>query len=237
MGIKHRLLLVENHTILREGLKQLLATDPSLEVVAEADDGVDALAAFNKHKPDTVLVDLGLPRINGIDVIKQIKQIGDGTKIITLTALNSNEYVRAAFKAGTSGYLLKECCYSELLNAIRIVHKGMTYVCHSMSGLVVEGYLNGSSGRVDTLWDSLTGRERQVLKLIAEGSRNKDIAEALFISCKTVEKHRANLMKKLDLHSVSKLTSYYLKNAPNANESQELSPSRISEQSIQQSPQ
>lgn len=219
----HQILIIENHTIVREGLRQLLAADPNLEIVAEAADGVDALEMFNQYRPDTVLVDLGLPRINGIDVIRTIKQSNPDTRIITLTAHDSEEYIRASFDAGASGYVLKESCHSELLQAIRTVHRDMIYICPMLSGVIVNGYLTGGNSRVGTRGDKLTDREQQILKLIAEGLRNKDISEVLYISCKTVEKHRANLMRKLDLHNASELTTYYLNNTPSGTGQRQLS--------------
>jgi DNA-binding NarL/FixJ family response regulator len=210
MAKKLRVLLVEDHAIVREGLRALLATEPGLEVIAEAADGWTAVRMFRDHNPDIVLMDLSMPKMNGIESIRHIKRIREDAKILVLTVHSTEEYVREALTVGASGFIQKDCGASELVKAIDCLSYGQTYLCSGISDVVVRGYIEGGSGGQRSAWDLLTDRERQVLKLVAEGARNKDIAEYLFISEKTVEKHRANMMKKLNLHSVSALTTYCL---------------------------
>ncbi|RLB01812.1 MAG: DNA-binding response regulator, partial [Deltaproteobacteria bacterium] len=158
--------------------------------------------------PDLILIDLSMPRMNGIETIKEIKKMSN-TKILVLTVHRAEEYVLAALEAGADGYILKDATREELLLAINSVLAGRPYLSPSISGKVIEGYLKGKKiEKPYSRLDLLTLRERQVLKLIAEGHKNKEIAECLCISVKTVEKHRSNLMKKLDLHSATALTSY-----------------------------
>jgi len=207
-----RLLLVEDHAILREGLRALLSTESDIDIVAESGDGGSAIKAAQEHQPDVVLMDLSLPRLNGVDAIRHIHNRDPGIRILALTVHKSEEYIRAALAAGASGYILKDSNRSELLMAIRSIAKGHSFLSPEMSRKVVSGYLNGFDGpqneKTTTSWDTLTNRERQILKMVAEGYRNKDIAKYLFISVKTVEKHRANMMKKLNLRNVPALTAY-----------------------------
>lgn len=210
---KNRLLIAEDHAILREGLRALLASEPDLEVVGEATDGQEAIRFANHHKPDIILMDLSMPNANGTEAIRAIKKRHAGTKIIALTVHRTEEYVRATFDAGADGYVLKDDTRQELLSAIRYVLKGESYLSPALVGQVVTGYLGRSrDGSSTPSWDSLTSRERQIMKLIAEDYKNREIAEYLSLSLKTVEKHRSNLMKKLDLHSAAAVTAYAIEN-------------------------
>ena len=209
MGLKSRIVLAEDHTILREGLRMLLSSHPDLEVVGEAADGRDAIQCVEDAAPDLVLLDLSMPRMDGMDAIREISKRSPETKILALTVHKAEEYVLAALQAGADGYALKDATQAELLSAIRSVLAGKRYLSPGVSEKVIEGYLAGKKARpTKTPWDSVTAREREVLKLIAEGHKNKEIAEILCISVKTVEKHRSNIMEKLDLHNVSDLTAY-----------------------------
>jgi len=204
-----RVLLAEDHTILREGIRSLLASEPGLEVVGEAHDGLQAVAQARALQPDLVLMDLSMPLMNGTEAIKQIKLRAPDVRVIVLTVHNSDEHVRAALDAGASGYLLKDDTHQDLLAAIAAVTAGGTYLSPKICGKVVSGFLGQASPKgVGFPWDTLTDREREVVKLVAEGYKNREIAEYLSISMKTVEKHRANVMKKLDLHGASGLTAY-----------------------------
>jgi len=208
MGEKQRIVIAEDHTILREGLRALLSSDPELEVVGEAEDGQDAIRSVEKAKPALVLMDLSMPRMNGMDAIKEIKKRTPDTKILVLTVHKTDEYIVATLEAGADGYVLKDSTNAELKMAIKSVLGGKFYISPGISAKVIEGYLeNKRPQRGATPWESLTAREKGILKLIAEGYKNKEIADFLCISVKTVEKHRANLMQKLDLHSVSALTA------------------------------
>jgi len=208
MSQKHRIVIAEDHTIVREGLRALLSSDPEIEVIGEAEDGREAIRCVERLQPDLVLMDLSMPRMQGMEAIREIKKRQPGTAIIVLTVHKSEEYILAAFEAGANGYVLKDATHTELVTAIRTAVKGKPYLSPAISEMVLEGYLEGKKSlRSESSWDTLTAREREVLKLIAEGYRNREIADLLCISVKTAEKHRANLMKKLSLHSVSSLTT------------------------------
>ena len=208
MNQKYRVVIVEDQTIIREGLRSLLTSAKEFDVVGEAEDGREAIRCIEKCKPDLVLTDLSMPRMNGTDMIETIKKQSPKTKVIALTVHQEEEYVLATLKAGVDGYLLKETSYPELLVAIRSVLKGNHYLSPEISGKLISGYLEGrKSFKIDSLWETLTRREREILKLIAEGYKNKEIAEYLCISAKTVETHRANLMRKLDLHNTAALVA------------------------------
>lgn len=209
MESKKRIFIVEDHTILREGLKALLSTKSDLEIVGEAADGNAAIRGVERLKPDLVLMDLSLPKMDGTEAIREIKKRSPQTKILALTVHKTEEYITAAFQAGAEGYVLKDATHAELDLAIRNVLAGKTFISPGISEKIVIGYLQRKkTEKVLTPWDTLTPRERHILKLIAEGHRNKEIADFLCISVKTVEKHRSNLMQKLDLHNVSDLTAY-----------------------------
>jgi two-component system response regulator NreC len=209
MAQNYRIVIAEDYTILREGLRSLLSADPAFEIVGEAEDGRQAIERVAELKPDLVLLDLSMPRTSGLDAIREIKRLSPQTRICVLTIHKAEEYILATLEAGADGYVLKEASHAELTLAIRSILEGKRYLSPGVSGKVIEGYLGGrKTFKTTTPWDTLTQREREILKLIAEGYRNSEIAEYLFISVKTVEKHRANLMKKLNLHSTAALTAY-----------------------------
>ncbi|UCD86410.1 MAG: response regulator transcription factor [Desulfobacterales bacterium] len=208
MTKKRRIVIAEDYTILREGLRALVSSAPGLEVVAEAADGKDAIQCVEKLTPDLLLVDLSMPRINGVDAIREVKNRCPETKVVALTVHKAEEYVIAALEAGADGYVLKDASHPELMMAIQTVLDGKPYLSPGISERIIQGYLEGKKGEKPvSSWDTLTRRERQVLKLIAEGYKNREIADYLCVSVKTVEKHRANLMQKLDLHNASALTA------------------------------
>jgi two-component system response regulator NreC len=208
-GGRKRIVIAEDHTILREGLKALLSSSPEIQIAGEAADGREAVRLALELKPDMLLMDLSMPRMSGMEAIREIRKQVPGIRILVLTVHKSEEYVLAALQAGADGYILKDATRAELLMAIETVLSGKHYLTPEVSGKVIEGYLEGKKGvRTDSSWDSLTLREKEILKLIAEGYKNKQIAEFLCISPKTVEKHRDNLIKKLDLHNIAALTAY-----------------------------
>ena len=214
---KTRILIAEDHAILRDGLRSLLEKEPALEVIGEAVNGQEAVHMAVAQKPDLIIMDLSMPGTNGTEAIPLIKKRNSDIKIIALTVHNAEEYVRATLDAGADGYVLKEDSHRDLIAAIRNVVNGKTYLSPGICTHVVSGFLSKpGSDQTDTqihpTWDSLTVREREILKLIAEGNRNKDISNYLHISVKTVEKHRSNLMHKLDAHSVSELTTFAIRN-------------------------
>jgi DNA-binding NarL/FixJ family response regulator len=201
----YRIVIVEDHTILREGLRALLSTEPQFDVVGEAADGRAAMRLCEDLVPDLVLMDLSMPRMHGFEAIKEIKRQSPEVKIIALTVHKTDEYILATLQAGADGYVLKDATHSELVMAIGNVLKGKRYLSPGISEKVIEGYLEGKETlRTRSAWDTLTRREREILKLIAEGYKNKEVADYLYISLKTVEKHRANL----DLHNAAELTAF-----------------------------
>lgn len=209
MKKSYRIVIAEDHTILREGLRALLSADPQFDVVGEAGDGRAAIRCCDELAPDLVLMDLSMPRMHGFDAIKEIKRQSPEIKIIVLTVHKTDEYILATLQAGADGYVLKDATQSELVMAIRNVLMGKRYLSPGISDKVIEGYLEGKETiKTSSAWDTLTRREREILKLIAEGYKNKEVADHLCISLKTVEKHRANLMKKLDLHNAAELTAF-----------------------------
>ena len=209
MGIKRRILIAEDHTILREGLRALLSSEPNFEVVGEAEDGREAIRRVEELKPDLILTDLSMPKMNGVEAIREIRKRAPETKILALTVHRTEEYILEVLQAGADGYILKDASSTELIMAIKSVLRGDRFLSPSVSHMVIEGYLEGrTTFETSSPWATLTKREREILKLIAEGHKNKEIADYLCISVKTVEKHRANLMRKLDLHSAAALTAY-----------------------------
>lgn len=212
-GGKTRIVLVEDHEMVRQGLRILLSSSSDYKIVGEAEDGLAAIRCIMKHKPCLVLIDLRLPKMSGLEVIAEIKKQFPDVKILALTAYKSEELVHAVFSAGANGFISKSGTYTELDIAVKSVLAGKTYLCPEVSGRVVERYLKGAkTSEPYTKWDTLTQREREVLNLIAEGNKNKEIANDLCISVKTVETHRANLIKKLDLHNSAALTAYAIEN-------------------------
>ncbi len=209
MPERKKIVIAEDHTILREGLRMLLSANPAFEVVGEAQDGLEAIRSVESLKPDLILMDLSMPRMNGVGAIQEIKKLHPSTKILVLTVHKTEEHILTALKTGADGYILKDATHGELMLAMDNIFSGKSYLSPGISEKVIEGYLEGrKSIKSSTSWDTLTQREREILKMIAEGYRNKDIADYLCISAKTVEKHRANLMKKLDLHSAASLTAF-----------------------------
>lgn len=209
MNGKYRILIVENHALLRAGLRALLGANPELEVVGEAANGHDAVHAAHTLEPDLVLMDISMPGVNGIEAIIDIKRRCPAIRILVVTMHREEEYIHSSLRAGAQGYLLKDAGDDELHTAIRAVLNGKTYLSPDASGEIIQRYLAAAHAHPAPLApQQLTHRERQVLKLIAEGHRNKYIAEYFSLSVKTVEKHRSNLMQKLNLHNASMLTSY-----------------------------
>lgn len=204
-----RVLIVDGQTLLREGLRALLESDEAIEVVGAVADGAEALRAAAAHAPDVVLLDLALDAMDGLAAIRELKRRLPSARVVVLTMQDSEQAVWAALQAGADGYVLKNASRTELVLALSMVRSGRRFISPLVSGQIVSRFLQQGRGpaAAQTEFDTLTLRERQVLKLVAEGRRNREIAQALFISVKTVEKHRSNLMHKLKLHNTAALTS------------------------------
>ena len=212
MEEKYRIVIAKDYTIVRQGLKSLLDSFSDLEVVGEAVDGKQAIDSVARLRPDLVLMDLSMPKTDGITAIKKIKKRLPETKILALTVHKTEGHVRMALEAGADGYILKDASYTELEMAIRNILDGKSFLSPEISNGIIRGYLSGAkAAKTSTMTGSLTPREVEVLKLIAEGYKSREIGDYLSISINTVDKHRANLMRKLDLHSASALTHFALR--------------------------
>ena len=198
---------------MRSGLEAMLESEPGYEAVGIAADGMSAVRAASEQQPDIVMMDLTMPRTDGIDAIAQIKRQHPHIKIVALTFHKEDEYIRATLEAGADAYVLKDDSRGELFTALANVVSGKKYLSPSIVDTVVTGYISGGViSASEPAWKSLTSREREVIKLIAEGKRTKEIATCLSVRPRTVEKHRTNLMRKLDLHNVSEVTVYAIRN-------------------------
>jgi DNA-binding NarL/FixJ family response regulator len=204
-----RVLVADDHVLVRAGIRSLIESLDDMEVVAETGDGREALGLIEQHRPHVALLDIAMPGLNGIEVTSQIAARAPATKIIILSMHANDEYVRRALGAGAAGYLLKDTGVSELEVAIRAVSQGETYLSPAVSRRVVEGYVHptGASSELDRL----TSRQREVLQLVAEGHTTKEIAQRLKIGVRTVEAHRAELMERLDIHDIAGLVRYAIR--------------------------
>ena len=209
--MKTTIVLVDDHTIIRKGLRALLAAQPDMEVVGEASNGLEAVRVCRELSPRVVIMDVAMPHLNGMDATRQI--IGDrpDTRVIALSMHSDNQFIEGMLKAGACGYLIKDCMLEDLAQAIQAVLLGQTYLSPKIAGKVVRGYLSGLAGEKETIQRELTHREREILQMIAEGSPTRRIAERLNVSAKTVETHRRNIMEKLDVHSIAELTKYAIR--------------------------
>lgn len=204
---KIRILLVDDHAVLRAGIHVLLETQPDLEIVGEAGDGREAVTRARKLQPDVALLDIAMPGLDGLTAAREIKSACPNTRILFLTQHENKEYVLPALKLGASGYVLKRAEGDELITAIRTVHAGGTFLDPAIAGAVVGEMTRDRSAEADP-FDSLSEREREVLVMLARGDTYQQIAEALFISPKTVDYHRTNLMRKLGLSNRAELTRF-----------------------------
>ncbi len=206
-----RIILAEDHRITREGLVNLLRERADMEVVGEAENGRDAVRLARELSPDLVIMDVTMPDLNGIDATRIITSGGNSTKVIALSMYSDKQFVQGMIQAGASGYLLKDCAFEELVNAIRAVTGGNTYLSPGIAGIVVQDYLNKLTHDRSSADTALTTREREVLQLIAEGKSTKEIATRLSVSVKTVETHRRQIMEKLGIYSIAELTKYAIR--------------------------
>ncbi len=204
-----RILLVDDHAVVRAGLRMLLGADPDLQIVGEAENGAHGVAMAQELRPDVVLMDISMPDMNGIEATRRIKQCCPDVAVLALTMHEDDQYFFEMLGAGASGYVPKRAAPNDLISAIHAVHAGGMFLFPSVARLLVNDYLGKREGTPGPRsLDELTDREREVLALIAEGHTNQDIADALVISVKTVNRHRENIMAKLNLHSRVELVRY-----------------------------
>ncbi|OGU28473.1 MAG: hypothetical protein A2X67_11630 [Ignavibacteria bacterium GWA2_55_11] len=208
---KIRLLLVDDHPIVRSGVRRELTSRRDIQVVGEAGNGKEALAAVEKLEPDIVLLDISLGKMSGIDVAKKLKKKSPGVKILVFTVHNEKEYILEFAKLGVSGYMSKEASRDELVKAFQSVHAGKTYFSDAVSQVLISQYLADSRSVQPARPSELTEREQEILILIAEGNSNKETAARLKISPRTVETHRERIMRKLDIHTAIGLAKFAIK--------------------------
>ena len=209
----YSIILADDHVLVRQGLKRILEEMPGLEVVGEASDGLELLTLLGTLVPDMVILDIFMPNLRGIEAIYEIKKLHRDIKILILTMHTDKEYLYLALSSGAKGYLLKEDADKELFSAIEKVRQGKTYISPHFSEEIVDDLVQVSRGEAKTVFDvdPLTPREREVLKLIAEGKSSKEIAQLLFISVPTANNHRANIMEKLGLNKATDLVKYAIR--------------------------
>lgn len=208
---KIRLILVDDHAVVRSGIRMLLEAQADIEIVGEADSGKKAIKLVAEHRPDVVLMDVQMPDMNGIEATEKIKELNEETAVLALTMYENDQYFFEMLKAGASGYVPKRAAPDELVNAIRTVQRGNVYLYPTMATLLVQNYLGEGESEEDDSLDALTPREKEVLVLIAEGLTNPEIADKLVISVKTVDRHRENIMGKLNMHSRIDLVKYAIR--------------------------
>jgi len=206
-----RLLLVDDHAVVRSGLRMLLQAQPDMRIVGEAESGVEAVHQVRLHRPDVVLMDIQMPDMNGIEATREIKRMSVDTAVLALTMHEDDQYFFEMLRAGASGYVPKRAAPDELVSAIRTVSQGQVFLYPSFAARLVQSYLGQPSAADSPPSEELTPREQEVLTLIAEGLTNPEIADKLVISAKTVDRHRENIMRKLNLHSRVDLVKYAIK--------------------------
>lgn len=206
-----RIILADDHKIVRDGLRALLEKQPGMEVIADAEDGRTTVRLAGKLKPDVVIMDIGMPDLNGIDATRQIVSQLPDVKVIGLSMHSDKRFVAQMFKAGASAYLLKDCAFEELFRAVQVVLAGQTYLSPEIAGPVMEDYVRHISAADNTGFPVLTAREREVLQLLAEGNSTKQVAAHLNVSMKTIETHRQQIMGKLNVQNVADLVKYAIR--------------------------
>jgi DNA-binding NarL/FixJ family response regulator len=206
-----KILIADDHKIVRDGLRSLLENEMNLSVLGEADNGRTAVELAKELQPDVVIMDITMPGLNGIEATKQIRDAVPRTKVIALSMHTDRRFVSEVLRMGASGYLLKDCAFEELSNAIRSVLANRTYLSSQIADVVLKDYVRLVAKKELSVFGILTAREREVLQMIAEGSSTKEIAAALKISAKTVETYRLRIMEKLNVHSIAELTKYAIR--------------------------
>jgi len=206
---KKKILIADDHALVREGIAAFLKLCDDVEVVAEASDGIEAIEKARKFHPDIIIMDINMPKLGGLETTIEIKKMAPETKVLVLTQYEDREYISRFLKAGVSGYLLKKAVGSDLTTALSVISRGELYLYSSIASEVVAGYLHG--GKItdeESPYDRLTDREKQVLKLVAEGFTHKEVAEMLTISVKTVIAHQTNISEKLGIHTRAGLIKF-----------------------------
>ncbi len=203
-------LIADDHQLFREGLVNLLSSAPDIKVIAQAKDGKDAIEKTRQLKPDVLLIDIGMPQMNGIDATRQLKKELPEVKIIAVSMHSDRQYVKGILEAGADGYLLKNCTYHQLTDAIVSVHSGKKILSDDITDLVIKGYLEPSDSEADGFSD-LSEREVEILQLYAEGKSTREISEKLFISVKTVGTHKQHILEKLNLKNNADIIKFALK--------------------------
>jgi DNA-binding NarL/FixJ family response regulator len=202
---------VDDHNIVRQGIRSLLEREPSFVVVGEAMTGREAVKMVKEIEADIVLMDVSMPDLNGIEATRQIAGDKQAPKVLALSMHSDRRFVVGILEAGASGYLLKDCAYEEMISAVKSVMNGYLYLSPSVTGVVIQDYVKHLHGAKGAVHDLLSSREKEVLQLLTEGASTKQIAESLIISVKTVETHRRQIMEKLEIHTVAELTKYALR--------------------------
>ena len=203
--------MADDHKIVRDGLRTLVDSEPGIEVVAEAEDGRNAVRLAKMLSPDVIIMDIAMPEMNGIDATRLIMSENSRIHVIALSMYSDRRFVSGMLEAGASGYLLKDCAFEELVRAIRSVVADQTYLSPKIAGIVVNRYIGKSSRSETSVFTALTPREREVFQHLAEGLTTREIASRLNVSAKTIETHRRNIMDKLNIHSISELVKYAIR--------------------------
>lgn len=207
-----RVLIADDHAVLRDGLRALLSGCEGIEVVGEAEDGMEAVEKTIALQPDVVLMDIAMPRLGGLEAALELRQRKVPAKVLVLTQYDNKEYVFKMLKAGAAGYMLKRAAATELVSAIRAVHAGESFLYPSVTRAVIDRYLHeGETSETERQFEQLSDREKEVLKLLAEGRSNSEIADLLCLSVKTVMSHRASIMEKLDIHNRTDLVKFAIR--------------------------
>lgn len=209
--MKITVIIADDHMIVRDGIRSLLEKQPDIEVVAEADNGRTALKHAQQLSPDVIIMDIGMRELNGIDATRQITSKLPDVKILALSMYSDKQFIKGMFKAGASGYMLKDSASKELVDAIRIVADSKVYISPSIAGVVTEDYLERLAEKDTSVHSVLTSREVEVLQLLAEGESTKQTASILSVSTKTIESHRKNIMRKLDIDNIVDLIKYAIR--------------------------
>jgi DNA-binding NarL/FixJ family response regulator len=206
-----KVLVVDDHEVVRQGIKMVLETDPELEVVGEAASGEDAIERVRELRPNVVVMDIGMPGLSGFEATRRIRQSNPDVQVLALTVHDSEAYVFQMLQAGATGYIVKRAPAVEVIQAVKRAYRGEAVLHPSVAKLLIRDYLSRVEKGEETSYDTLSDREREILKLIAEGKTNREMADLLYLSVKTVQAHRANLMRKLGMHDRTELVKYAIR--------------------------